>query len=64
MSEKMLRNGSPVDFQLASPPNPVRVDIRSTGLPFRSIFSDTAPLLFHSPGRFAGNRRASACGYG
>jgi len=30
-------------FQLARPPSPVRVDIRSTGLPFRSIFSDTAP---------------------
>jgi len=33
-------------LQLARPPNPVRVDIRSPGLPFRSIFSDTAPSCF------------------
>jgi len=45
-------------FQLWRRPNPVRVDIQSTELPFRSIFSDTGPFLFHSPGRFCANRRA------
>jgi hypothetical protein len=38
-------------------PNPVRVDIQSTELPFRSTFSDTGPLVSLA-GPLCANRRA------
>jgi hypothetical protein len=46
-------------FQLWRRPNPVCVDVQSTELPFRSIFSDTGPFLFH---RFAPIAVPSATG--
>src|SRR5258708_24514284 len=49
LPSKSIRLSSPdLPARETANPSSARLDF-----PFRSIFSDTAPLLFHSPARFA-----------